>query len=124
MDFDLIMRAIKKNEQFETYSIFFHQCLIPFSALKPFFPSFLDFLGELDVEHFMLVIKEQLKAHMLSELVNSMAIAGMLLYICMWVCVCVCVCTHAHMDVLCKTYECVTHMIASHMTYECVLSHV
>mmetsp|Transcript_73019 Transcript_73019/g.118474 ORF Transcript_73019/g.118474 Transcript_73019/m.118474 type:complete len:111 (-) Transcript_73019:174-506(-) len=110
MDFDLIMRAIKKNEQFETYSIFFHQCLIPFSALKPFFPSFLDFLGELDVEHFMLVIKEQLKAHMLSELVNSMAIAGMLLYICMWVCVCVCVCVHMHIWMCC-----VRHMNASHI---------
>ena len=31
--------------------------------------------GELEEEHFMLVIKEQLKAQMLSQLVNSMAVA-------------------------------------------------
>jgi len=31
--------------------------------------------GELEAEHFMLVIKEQLKSHMLSRLVDSMAVA-------------------------------------------------
>ena len=54
--------------------------------------------GELDKEHFMLVIKEQLKAYMLSELVNSMAVADPIqvsvacAFACACVCVCLCVC--------------------------------
>ena len=48
--------------------------------------------GELDAEHFALVLKEQLKAHMLTDLVRVCGCACVRVCVCACVRVCVCEC--------------------------------